>query len=94
MISIPPHSCIFPVLYRGARVFPAICSPPRCATAPRGGGGGEMAAALAGDHALAQARQVPARRAFLAEDPHRRRRGIARAPSRHAWKSPAIFARS
>src|SRR5260221_6889535 len=45
---------------------------PGMVRAGRQGGGDEMAAALAGDHALAQARQVPARRAFVAEAPRRR----------------------
>src|SRR5260221_12327276 len=47
---------------------------PGMVRAGRQGGGDEMAAALAGDDALAQARQVPARRAFVAEAPYRRPR--------------------
>src|SRR5260370_28838910 len=47
---------------------------PGMVRAGRQGGGDEMAAALAGDHALAQARQVPARRAFVAGAPYRRPR--------------------
>src|SRR5258707_7607147 len=45
---------------------------PGMVRAGRQGGGDEMAAALAGDHALAHAPQVPARRAFVAGNPYRR----------------------
>src|SRR5260221_11220925 len=47
--------------------------------AGRQGGGDEMAAGLAGAHPLPHARQVPARRAFVAEAPYRRpRQGVGR----------------